>query len=241
MWFKPHVSDEGIFEFDTWNAFVTSLKAAFDDPNARATAEQKLRTLKQGTKDCAAYHAEFAPVATQLRLDHITRISWFKYGLSYEVGKMMITQPHTDNFNEYVKQAIKVDNALRALNNPNPRNSAEQFTTKPAGTTNITATRTPSTSIGVQPGPMDLSAARKRGPFTAAEKKRRRDNSLCLYYGSPGHWATTCPQKKRRVAAATIAEPDGGVPLPTSPTPVPTINSAICASPAQMLYELKNY
>ena len=38
-WFKPHVSDEGIIDFETWNAFVTSLKAAFDDPDARATAE----------------------------------------------------------------------------------------------------------------------------------------------------------------------------------------------------------
>ena len=153
---------------------------------------------------------------------------------------MIITQPHTDNFNEYVKQAIQVDNDLRALNNRNPRNSGGQFTTKPVGTTN-----TPSTSTGVQPGPMDLSAAghtsTTRGPLTAAEKKRCRDNSLCLYCGSPGHWATTCPQKQRQTAAsAVIAENDGGVPLPTSPTPVPTINSAICASPAQILYEPKN-
>ena len=38
-WYKPHVSDEGVIDFDTWNTFVTSLKAAFDDPDARATAE----------------------------------------------------------------------------------------------------------------------------------------------------------------------------------------------------------
>ena len=175
-WFKPHVLDEGIIDFETWNALVTSVKAAFDDPDARATAEQKLRTLKQGTKDCAAYHAEFAPVATQLRLDHVTRISWFKHGLRYEVGKMMITQPQTDNFNEYVRQAIQVDNALLALNNRNPKNSGGQFTTEPAGTTNNPGiTNTPSTSTGVQPGPMDLSAAgRKRGPLTADEKKSHR-------------------------------------------------------------------
>ena len=112
-----------------------------------------------------------------------------------------------------------------------------------AGTTNNPGVaNTASTSTGVQPSPLDLSGARhtstKGGPLIAAEKKRPRDNSLCLYCGSPGHWATTCPQKKRRVATATI-EPDGGVPLPTSP--VPTINSAICASPAQILYEPKNY
>ena len=72
--------------------------------------------LKQGTWDCSTYHAEFAPLATQLCLDHPTRISWFKHGLTYEVSKMMITQPVTEDFNFYVQQAIKVDNALRELN-----------------------------------------------------------------------------------------------------------------------------
>ena len=74
-WFVPYVSDEGIIEFETWNAFVTSLKAAFDDPDARSTAEQKFRTHKQELKDCMAYHAEFVPVATKFSLDHVTRIS----------------------------------------------------------------------------------------------------------------------------------------------------------------------
>ena len=149
-----------------------------------------------------------------------------------------------EDFDGYVADCITIDNQIRAhreARDTTPRNSGGQF----APNTNNTAPSTPSTSTGIQPGPMDLSAAgrtsTKRGPLTAAEKKRRRDNSLCLYCGSPGHWATTCPQKKRRVAVATIAEPDGGVPLPTSPTPVPTINSAICASPAHILYEPKNY
>lgn len=37
-WFKPHVSDNGNIDFLTWGTFVTALKAAFDDPDARATA-----------------------------------------------------------------------------------------------------------------------------------------------------------------------------------------------------------
>ena len=131
---------------------------------------------------------------------------------------------------DVVQICIKLDNQIR-VNRDNQNNQG--------GQPNVPNSTNISTSTGTQPGPMDLSTARKKGPLTAAEKKRRRDNSLCLYCGSPGHWATTCPQKKRRVAAAIIAEPDGGVPLRTSP--VPTINSAICASPAQILYELKNY
>ena len=147
-----------------------------------------------------------------------------------------------EDFDAYVADCITIDNQIRAhceAQDTIPRNPGGQFAPN-TNSTNPGTTNAPSTSTGVQPGPMDLSAALKRGPLTAAEKKRRRDNSLCFYCGSPGHWATTCPQKKRRVATATI-EPDGGVPLPTSPTLVPTINSAICAFPAQILYQPKNY
>ena len=149
-----------------------------------------------------------------------------------------------DEFDAYVADCITIDNEIRAhreARDPTPRNPGEKFAS------NNTAPSTTSTSTGIQPGPMDLSAVgRKRGLLTAAEKKRRRDKSLCLYCGSPGHWATICPQKKRRVVAATIVEPDGGVPLPPTinaaiPAPVPTINSAICVSSAQILYEPKNY
>ena len=203
-WFRPYVGEDSAIEFDTWEQFVAALKAAFDDPDARATAERKLRTLKQGTRDCSTYHAEFAPLATQLRLDHPTRISWFKHGLTYEVSKMMITQPVTEDFNIYVQQAIKVDNALRALNQT--RGPTYQTQTQ---TQNQTS-RTPTTASGTAPGPMDLSATTRRAqgpqgpryqsfqrsPVSAEEKQRRRQNNLCMYCGSPGHWASTCPNKK---------------------------------------------
>ena len=230
---------------------MISSKAAFDNPDNRATAEQQLRTLEQGSKDCAANYIEFRPVATQLRLDHVTRISWFKHGLSCEGGKMMITQPQTDNFNNYIKYAILGDNDLLALNNQNLRNPERQFkdSTKLTGTTNYPGATNPTiTSVGTQPGPMDMSAAHKRVPLTAAEKERWRDNSLYSYYVSLEHEAIPCPQKKQRTAAsATIQKLQGGVHLPLTinaaipaiPT-APIVNSTI-VTPAQILYEPKNY
>ena len=149
-----------------------------------------------------------------------------------------------EDFDAYVADCITIDNHIRAhreARDTTPRNPGGQF----APNTSNTTPSTPSTRTGVQPGPMDLSAARKRSHLTAAEKKRHRDNSLCLCCGSPGHWATTCPQKKRRTAASATVESEGGVPLPptinAAPAPVPTINSAMCASPTQILYEPKNY
>ena len=92
---------------------------------------------------------------------------------------------------------------------------------------------------------MDLFGARyrsqERGPVTDQEKKRRRDNNLCLYCGSSGHWASQCPHKQCRAkpsAAATItATSEGGV-LISTPA-VPFLSSASVV-PAQVLYEAKN-
>jgi hypothetical protein len=48
--------------------------------------------------------------------------------------------------------------------------------------------------------PMDLdgtTTSRRFKPLTEAEKKRRRDNNLCLYCGDAGHKANECPKKAR--------------------------------------------
>ena len=223
----------------TWVTFVQALKNAFDDPDAYQTAGRKLEALKQERNDCSPYLSSFTPLATTLNLDQRTKIAFFRKGLNREL-QTALSYNHNlpDVFDEFVQICIKLDNQIR-VNRDNQKTQGQNSTNVP-NNTNI------STSTGTQPGPMDLSAvgrtSQKRGPLTAAEKKRRRDNSLCLYCGSPGHWATTCPQKKRRTAAsAVIAENDGGIPLLTSPTPAPTINSAICVSPAQILYKPKNY
>jgi len=63
-----------------YEAFVRSLKNAYDDPDARATVERKLHNLKQGNKDCSAYHAEFSTYATTLNYNDMTKISFFSNG-----------------------------------------------------------------------------------------------------------------------------------------------------------------
>ena len=46
--FEPHLNkDNGSTDFENYAAFVTALKNAYDDPDARATAECKLLNLKQ--------------------------------------------------------------------------------------------------------------------------------------------------------------------------------------------------
>ena len=241
-WFQPHMNaSTGEFSFATWATFVEALRAAFDDPDAYQTAERQILALKQD-RDCSSYHAAFVPLATILNYDGRTKISYFRRGLHRELRKALSYQSTPDDFDTFVQFCIKIDNQIRAERESRdpPRTQGGQFTSGPGAST--------STSTGTHPGPMDLSAgtrqykSQKRGPVTPMEKKRRRENNLCLYCGSPGHWASQCPHKKksRTAAAATI---DEGVALPAtiSYTPaVPTIPVPASAAPAQILYEAKN-
>src|SRR4029077_10655104 len=136
----------------------------------------------------------FVPLATILRLDDRTKISFFRDGLRGELKRGLMYQLNLPvDFDAYVQTCIMLDNQIRANREARdvPRTQTGQFAQNPAPRT--------STSTGTHSGSMDLSAAgrtpqnirgQRRGPLNAAEKKRRRDNSLCLYCGNPGHWAS---------------------------------------------------
>ena len=216
---------------------VAALRAAFNDPDAYQTAYTKISTLRP-ERDCSSYHAAFVPLATILGIDERTKILFFKKGLNGELKKALsyqITLP--DIFDEFLQACIKIDNQIRANKEARdaiPRTQGGQF----APTTAPNA----STSTGTHSGPLDPSGARyrsqKRGPVTDQGKKRRRDNNLCLYCGSPAHSASQYPHKRSRgkPSAATAATSEGGVPIPPA---APVLSSAFVV-PAQVLYEAKN-
>ena len=114
-WFEPHPNKTtGTVDFDSYAAFSTVLKNTYDDPDARAVAETKLRALKQGNKDYSVYHAEFAIYATVLNYDNLTKRSFFTEGanqglkdaLSYQISL-------AEDFDEFIKICIKLDNNTR--------------------------------------------------------------------------------------------------------------------------------
>ena len=175
------------------------------------------------------------PSTTILGIDKRTKISFFKKGRNGELKKALsyqITLP--EMFDEFVQACIKIDNQIRAnkeVIDAISKTHSRQFARTPAT----------STSTGTHSGPMDLSGARyrsqKRGPVTDQEKKRRRDNNLCLYCGSSGDWAAQCPHKgsREKPSPAAAATSEGGVLMPA----VPILSSASFAL-AQVLYKAKN-
>jgi len=212
-WFEPHLNKAtGAIRFPTYEDFVRALKNAYDDPDAQATAERKLHNLRQGNKDCSAYHAEFCTYATTLNYDDVTKISFFsnranqdlKIALSYQASL-----PET--FDEFIQLCIKLDNRVKLLHcqTHRPAHTGPAPTTRPAPA----PVPAPGTASGTAPGLMDLSQAdrtpRKRGPLLPELRRYRQENYLCMYCVGSGHWASICPlsSKPKRVNAAQTAPP----------------------------------
>lgn len=210
-WFEPHLNKAtGHISFTTYEAFVRALKSAYDDPDARATAERKLHNLKQGNRDCSAYHAEFATYATVLGYDDRTKISFFSNGANQGLKTALSYQASPpENFDEFVQLCIKLDNRAKLLHSQSSHPRPAAPTLAPPHVPRPL----PSTASGSAAGPMDLSQAdrtpRKRGPLSAELRKYRQENHLCMYCGGSGHWASVCPlsTKPKRVNAAQTAPP----------------------------------
>ena len=91
----------------------------------------------------------------------------------------------------------------------NPRSQAPKHTLQ---ATPGSATESATTSSGTAPGPMDLSANRRR--LSPEERARRLAEGRCYRCGGMGHMARACPlgqqQKPMRAAEAVIvpAQPE---------------------------------
>ena len=230
-WFEPHLNKAtGVICFTTYEAFVRALKNAYDDPDARATAERKLHNLKQGNKDCSAYHAEFCTYATTLNYNDMIKILFFFNGANQDLKTVLSYQASLpETFDEFVQLCIKLDNRAKLLRSQShrPAHTGPAPTTRPGPA----PAPTPGTASGTASGPMDLSQAdrtpRKRGPLSPELRRYRQENHLCMYCRGSGHWASVCPlsSKPRRVNAAQT------VPLPPPPQEEPAIGE-------KPLYEL---
>ena len=107
-WFKAY-HDEIIQEikFKTYAKFIRAFKAAYDDPDKRATTKRKLLALRQYNKDCSTYHVEFSTYANVLKYDDHTKISFFKKGANNDLQIALANQLNlSDDFDKYVAMCI---------------------------------------------------------------------------------------------------------------------------------------
>ena len=132
-------------------------------------------------------------------------MSFFTKGANNDLQIALLYQLNPpDNFDKYVAMCIQLDNNIWNLKGQGThRYSHPSQNPVVCSSPSIPA----STSSGTARGPMDLSALTwswKRGPIDEAEKKRNRDNNLCIYCSQSIHWATNSPHKRQKLNTSNV-------------------------------------
>lgn len=198
-----------------FEAFVKILETSFGDPDRQATAQRELAQLRQSNRDFHAYLADFQRIVADTGYtDEEAKIGALSQGISSELRNLMIHHDRPKTLAEYTTLLQNLDNRYRAAQAVAPKRPfgsstflANRTTSAPTTTTRPTSITAPSPAPAVftrsstvaspllAGDPMDLSAARRRGPLSVAEKSRRIVQGLCIYCGGDGHFARDCPHK----------------------------------------------
>lgn len=231
----PYVKADGDIDFATTESCFGLLTTAFDDPDRKATALRKLRTLKQGNKPFNEYLAEFQRYVAEVDYNDEAKKNTLMGGISDELQDLMVTQDEPIDYNAAIATLSKLDSKRRARNivytytrkqTPRPallmgHSGTGQDALQSSSYRHIPRPSVPTITTHAQlprdPDAMDLSAAQRtrstgpRGPISDEEKQRRFDENLCIRCARPGHIARECPLGKREqfldISLSLLTEP----------------------------------
>uniref|UniRef100_A0A9Q8P547 Retrotransposon-derived protein PEG10 n=1 Tax=Passalora fulva TaxID=5499 RepID=A0A9Q8P547_PASFU len=208
---------------------MQDLRAAFGDPDRRATAQNAIHNLLQKNKSFAEYLAAFNRDIGFTGYNEETKKSTLRRGLSAELLRALEDKDvGAMSFRELVETCQRLDSNMKHTasllasrsQGRQPRGPGSHFAA-PLGAAAPTAL--PPVSVG---DAMDLSAGAAvprvqglvNGKLTPEEKLRRRQAGLCTYCGGPGHIAANCPQLAARNARNPVRGAVGAIePAPAAP------------------------
>src|SRR5258705_8901891 len=94
---------------------ISILDTAFGDPDKVATAERKLRTLRQANRDFSTYYAEFVRYAADTTWNEAAKRSQLEEGLCHELKNDLIARDEPVLFVDFVNLLQKLDQKRRRL------------------------------------------------------------------------------------------------------------------------------
>ena len=201
-WFAPLLEKKSpiLENFDT---FINEFQASFGDTDSVRTTINKIRRLRQGDRPASAYAADFRLLACDIPWDEAAMMDLFRHGLRNDVKDLLLTfHDEPKSLTEAISRAVRCDNRLFERRSERQQTStrlrSEQTYASALASPPLGPMQVPNPNSFNGPTPMEIDAARRRGPLSEAEKQRRRANRLCLYCGGPGHIAIHCPHRPKR-------------------------------------------
>ncbi len=190
----------GQIGFNDYEALITFLDAAYEDPDKQLKAQRELRELRQGRKEFYLYFADFQRIIEDTGITgNEARKSALMGGLSTEMLQLLIHHDIPVMFDDLVKLLQSLDSRYRQ----NLSRNRDPVHFRPISS-NLRPTKPfferPQTSKTnsepyLPPGdPMDIGTARR---VNDREKERRTRENLCYYCGKTGHFARDCYQSPK--------------------------------------------
>ena len=196
----PHVREDGTIGLEDLPALIQLLEAAFGDPDRVATAERKMREIKQKHHEFPQYYAEFQVIAADLDWNPSALRNTLKMGLSEEMKDSFTYSNMPEELPAFVAVCQKRDNQIRqrraekaaqhkgrgiGFASPWPPPGPKAPETAPA--------RTIAGYTG--PAPMDHSAGKRS--ISAEERAERFADGRCIYCWGFNHRAAECAVRKK--------------------------------------------
>lgn len=189
--------------FQSYAAFTNEMRRIFDHPLKGKEAAKRLLMLSQGSSPVAQYAVDFKILAAESGWDDTALQAAFLRGLTDSVKDELAARDDTNNLEELISLATRLDNRLRErrreknsrqLTSRGP--SSSQFSSSsPIVSTSSPMFSSPSDPVSAEE-PMQLGGAH----LSASERFRRQRSGLCLYCGQEGHFISTCPLRPKEKA-----------------------------------------
>ncbi len=163
------------------------IRKVFDRAASGREAARLLAELRQGDRSITDFSIEFRTLAAECRWNSEAQWDMFFHGLADYVKDEIYALELPTSLDGLVSLAIRVDARLQQRGPRARRASAVNRLDHPPISYR-------DADVGfAEPEPMQMG----RSSLSLEEKRRRRNEGLCLYCGAAGHIAAQCPVKAR--------------------------------------------
>lgn len=168
-----------------FSLFRAEMLKVFDRSALCKEASRLLAALQQGRRSVADFPVEFHTLAASSGWNDEALVARFAEGLVEDIRDEVYARELPEGFDKLVGLAIFLDNR-RDLHR-------RARSSMPSSFQDPVPARVPPEALAHLPSPEPMQLGRYH--LSATEKQQRFAKGMCLYYGKPGHFATTCPAK----------------------------------------------
>jgi hypothetical protein len=172
-WMTPYLENPDVHQdlLNNYANFKALMTSTFGESDRALVSGNKIKRLSQGSRPASSYASDFRLLASDLDWNDDALRFQYRTGLSPKLKDMLLNHPEPENLDDLITLTIRLDNRLY-------EHRKEMFDQRPHNRLHYAPAR--ATRDTSKPMEIDSVSHRK---LTTEEKKRRKENGLCMYCG----------------------------------------------------------